>query len=126
MVSASRRVASWPTRSKMPLRRLSISTPPKRAAGISADQGDGDRDGGLQAGGHPVDRGAEGERHDERGDADRDQHQQQRQDDAQLQPRLARRPEIGEEPLEDLQARLGLARSFLGPSVASFAMFVAR
>ena len=68
-------------------------------------------DGRLHARRHPVDRRAEGERHDQGGDADRDEHQQQRQDDARLQPRLARRPEIGEEAPQRREARLGLAPS---------------
>ena len=51
-------------------------------AGISRDQRDRDRDGRLHPGGHPVDRLAISERHDQRGDEDRDHDQEQGEDDA--------------------------------------------
>ena len=59
---------------------------------IGRDQRYGDRRRGLHSGGHPVDRRAVSERHDQRGDADRDDDQQQREDDARSQRRLARWP----------------------------------
>ena len=97
-------------------------------AGISDDQRDGDRHRRLHARRHPVHRRAEGERHDQGGDRDRDQDQQQRQDDARLQPRLARRPEIGKEAPQDAEAPSAFSArlSAVAASVASFAIFVAR